>query len=191
MREAEHFLKDVVSVRGAASVQDVAEQMAREAVGSLVVVDDQERPVGIVTDRDLAVRVVASGGRAKDTSAASVMSQPLVTVESTEPIENVIAAMCRRGIRRVPVTSKGRVVGLVSLDDLVVQLGSELESLGDAVRHQFREARRSAQLDAVREEAGRRLRELVEQVERGGGQARETLLREFDSLRERLRRRRG
>jgi CBS domain-containing protein len=189
MREAEHFHKQVVSVRAGASAQEVAEQMAREAVGCLVVVDEQERPVGILTDRDLALRVVATGGRAKETTAASVMSQPLVRVESTDPIENVIDAMRRHGIRRVPVTRKERVVGLVSLDDLVVQLGSELDSLGDAVRHQFREARRSAQLDAAREEAGRRLRRLVEQVERGGGQARETLLRELDALRERLRRR--
>ena len=188
MREAEHFHKEVVTVRAGASVQEVAEQMAREAVGCLVVVDEQARPVGIVTDRDLALRVVATGGRAKDTTAASVMSHPLVTVESTNPIESIIDAMCRHGIRRVPVMSKERVVGLVSLDDLVVQLGAELDSLGDAVRHQFREARRGAQLDAVREEAGRRLRGLVEQVERTGGQARESLLREFDSLRERLRR---
>jgi CBS domain-containing protein len=188
MREAEHFHKEVATVRAEASVQQVAEQMAREAVGSVVVVDEQGRPLGIVTDRDLALRVVASGGRAKDTSVGAVMSQPLVTVESTDPIEAIIDAMSRHGIRRVPVTSKERVVGLVSLDDLVVQLGRELDSLGDAVRHQFREARRSAQLEAVREEAGRRLRGLVEQVERGGGQAKETLLRELDSLKERLRR---
>jgi hypothetical protein len=87
------------------------------------------------------------------------------------------------------VLSKERLVGLVSLDDLVVQLGGELDSLGDALRHQFRDARRSAQLEAAREEAGRRLRGLVEQIERGGGHARESLLREFDALRERLRRR--
>jgi len=55
-------------------VQQVAEQMAREAVGCLVVVDEQERPVGIVTDRDLALRVVATRRSAKDTSVESAMS---------------------------------------------------------------------------------------------------------------------
>ena len=94
------------------------------------------------------------------------MSQPLVTVEATDSIEGVIDSMCRRGIRRLPVVSKERVVGLVSLDDLIVQVGRELDSLGDTVHHQFREARRSAQLETLREELGRRLRRLVEQLER-------------------------
>jgi len=66
--------------------------------------------------------------------------------------------MCRRGIRRLPVVSKERVVGLVSLDDLIVQVGRELDSLGDTVHHQFREARRSAQR-ATRARAGDQTRD--------------------------------
>lgn len=188
MREAEHFHKEVATVRAGASVQEVAEQMASEAVGCLVVVDEQAQPIGVVTDRDLALRVVAAGGRAKDTTAETVMSRPPVTAAPTDSIQGVIERMCTHGIRRVPVVRDERVVGLVSLDDLVVQLGRELDSLGDAIRHQFREARRSAQLDAIREEVGKRLRALVEQVERAGGQTRESLTRELESLRERLRR---
>lgn len=188
MPEAEHFHREVATVRAGASVQEVAEQMAREAVGCLVVVDEKARPVGIVTDRDLALRVVAAGARAKDVTAENVMTQPLVTAAATAPIEALVEAMCQHGIRRVPVTSKERGVGLVSLDDLVVRLGRELDALGDALLHQLREARRSAQLDAMRTELGSGARRLLEQVERARGQTRESLLREVDALRERLRR---
>jgi CBS domain-containing protein len=188
MPEAEHFHQEVATVRAGASVQEAAEQMAREAVGCLVVVDDKARPIGIVTDRDLALRVVATGARAKDVTAENVMTQPLVTAAATAPIEALIEAMCQHGIRRVPVTRQERVVGLVSLDDLVVRLGRELDALGDALRHQVRDARRSAQLGAVRTEVGSRVRGLLEQVERARGQTRQSLLREIDSIRERLRR---
>jgi CBS domain-containing protein len=188
MREAGHFHKDVATASAGASARELAEQMTREAVGCIVVVDEQSRPIGIVTDRDLALRVVAAGRSAKETSAEAVMSQPLETVEATDSVEGVIDRMRRSGIRRVPVVSDGRVVGIVSVDDLVVQLGQELDSLGDTLRHQIREARRSAHMDAIREELRKRLGGLLEQVERAGGHTRETLLRELDSLRERLRR---
>lgn len=187
-REAAHYHKDVATVRVQASVQDVAEQMAREAVGCLVVVDEREQPVGIVTDRDLAMRVVAAGASPSQTSAESVMSRPLVTVAASDSIEAVIACMSSRGIRRVPVVRDGKLAGLVSLDDLVVRLGGELESLGGTLRNQFREAQRSAHLEGLGEELRGRIRGMVEEIEHVGGQAKEGLLRELDSLRERLRR---
>jgi len=188
MREVGHYHKDVETVGARASAQELAEQMTREAVGCLLVVDEQARPIGIVTDRDLALRVVAEGRSATETAAEAVMSQPLLAAEAADPIERVIERMCSHGIRRVPILRDGKAVGLVSLDDLVVQLGSELDSLGSGLRHQFREARRSARLEEIREDLAERLRPLVEQIERAGGYTRQALLRELDSLRERMRR---
>ena len=188
MREARHFQKEVSTVNARASVQELAEQMLHEALGCLVVVDAERRPLGIVTDRDLALRAVAAGRRAKETSAATVMSQPLVTVEPTDSIEAVVGRMRSHGIRRVPVVQDQRVVGLVTLDDLVVQLGHELDALGTAIRHQFRDARRGSGLDALREEMRERFAPFGDQLERAGEKAREIVLRELDSLRERLQR---
>ena len=80
------------------------------------------------------------------------------------------------------------MVGLVSLDDLVVQLGSELDALGTAFRHQFRDARRGTGLEGFLEEIRERLAPVGDQIERAGEKTRELLLRELDALRERLRR---
>jgi CBS domain-containing protein len=189
MREARHFQKDVATVNVRASVQEIAEQMRVESLGCLVVVDGERRPIGVVTDRDLAARVVAMGHRAKQTSAETVMSKPPVTVAPSEPIETVIERMRTHGIRRVPVVHEQRVVGLVSLDDLVVQLGQELGALGTAFRNQCRGARRGSGLEGVLDELRERLAPLGDQIERAGEKTRAVLLRELDALRERLQRR--
>lgn len=188
MREARHFQKEVTTANARASVQELAEQMRREGLGCLVIVDAKRHPVGIVTDRDLAQRVVAAGRRAKETTAESVMSQPLATVAPTDTIEVVVGRMRAQGIRRVPVVDEGRVVGLVTLDDLVVQLGRELDTLGAAVRHQFRDARGGSRLDDLLGDLRERLAPVTDQLERAGDKAREVLLRELDALRDRLRR---
>jgi CBS domain-containing protein len=187
MREARHFLKEVQTANRRASVKELAEQMRYEGLGALVVVDGERRPLGIVTDRDLTLRVVAAGRRAKETSAENVMSQPLVTIEPTDSIEAVIERMRSNGIRRVPVIQDQRVVGLVSLDDLVVQLGSEIDALGTAVRNQYRDVRRGAVVESILADLRDRLAPLSDQIERAGDKAREVLLRELDALRDRLR----
>jgi len=188
MREARHFVKPVSTANARASVQEVAEQMRQEALGCVVVVDAERRPIGILTDRDLALRAVGAGRRAKETHAEEVMSKPLVTVEPTDSIEAVIGRMRANGIRRVPVVREERVVGIVSLDDLVVQIGGELDALGTAFRQQFRDARRGTGLEGFLEEIRQRLAPLAEQIDRAGEKTREILLRELDALRERLRR---
>jgi CBS domain-containing protein len=188
MREARHFVKEVSTVNARASVQEIAEQMRHEALGSLVVVDEERRPIGIVTDRDLALRVVAAGRRAKETTAESVMSQPVVTVAPTDAIEAVIERMRIEGVRRVPVVGDQKVIGIVSLDDLVVHLSRELDALGTAFRRQFRDARRGTGLEGFLEEIRDRLAPLGDQLERVGEKTREILLRELDALRERLQR---
>lgn len=152
MREAARFQKPVASVSPRTSAQDAAVQMREEALGCLVVVDEAQRPIGILTDRDLALRVVADGRRATATDVASVMSRPLVTAEATDTIEAVIARMRRSGIRRVPVVRDRRLVGIVSLDDLVVHLGHELHGFAEAIRRQFSDARAEGGVDGLLQE---------------------------------------
>lgn len=172
MREASRFLKDV-SVAGAqASVQEIARQMRDEGLGCLVIVDAERRPIGIVTDRDLALRAVAVGRRARQTPAESVMSRPLVTAAPTDAIEGVIERMREAGIRRVPVVRDERVVGIVSLDDLVVHLGRELDGLGDVVRRQFRDACGGSGPEALFEEIRDSLAPLGDPLARRGAKPR-------------------
>ncbi|RIL07624.1 MAG: CBS domain-containing protein [Proteobacteria bacterium] len=189
MREARHFVKDVSTVDLHASVRELAEKMRGDAVGCLVVTDERRRPIGIVTDRDLALRVVAAGKRARETTAERVMTKPVATVAPTESIEAVVARMRSDGIRRVPVVRDEQVVGIVSLDDLVAHLGDELDTLGTALRTQYRDARHGTGLERLLEDVRERLAPVNEQLERAGEKTRQVLLRELDALRERLQKR--
>ncbi len=183
---------DVVTVSGDTSACEVAKRMQREGVGSVVVLDSAGLPVGIVTDRDLALRVVVAGHDAIHTMAAAVMSQPLVSVQMGEPIERVIEKMAEHGIRRVPILEGDRLSGIVSLDDMLAHLASNLDDLGASVSDAYadvrKQARRGAALDQIRSEAEARLHDLRSQLSRTGEQAKEALLREFDALRDRIRR---
>lgn len=187
MRELTHYAKEVTTIREEALVSEVAERMEAEGVGCLVVENAAGSAVGVVTDRDLALRVVAAGRDAGATTAGAVMSHPLVAVEPTEPLERVIARMSSAGIRRVPVMKDGRLTGIVSLDDLVGELADELGDLAAPARARAREGRFRTRLDDLRQEFDARLSRLRGQVEQTGTQMKDTLRRELDTLRERLR----
>lgn len=183
---------EVVTVGRHASVYEVARRMQREAVGCVVVLDDEALPVGILTDRDLALRIVAADRDPGSTTAEGVMSQPLIAVQASDPLERVVACMSEHGIRRVPVLQEGHVTSIVTLDDLLSHLGRELDGLGTSVNSAFVqsrvEARRAAALDQMRNDVESRLYGLREQADHVAAQAKEALLREFDAIRDRVRR---
>lgn len=101
-------------------VRDVARLMTARGIGAIVVVNGQKQPVGMVTDRDILVRVMAPGLDAAEVPVGSVMSAPLVTIGQQETIEAGIAAMNRHGIRRLPIVDNtGCLVSLLTLDDII------------------------------------------------------------------------
>jgi signal-transduction protein with cAMP-binding, CBS, and nucleotidyltransferase domain len=108
-------------------VVDVAKLMTAEGVHAVVVIDEG-CPVGIVTDRDLVARVMAPG-LATDTPIGFVMTVDPITVESSEAIDAVQTVLRRHGVRQVPLIQDGRLVGIVTLDDLVYELSAELRRL--------------------------------------------------------------
>jgi CBS domain-containing protein len=127
--------RDVVTVRPEASVSVAAELLRDRGVGALVVVADGTRPVGIVTDRDLVLQVMAKELDPERTRVADVMSQPVVTADALDRIEVTAARMRELGVRRMPVVSPdGQLIGLLSADDLIELVGRELHDLGEAVR---------------------------------------------------------
>jgi signal-transduction protein with cAMP-binding, CBS, and nucleotidyltransferase domain len=135
--------------------------MAHYAIGCVVLCDEERRPVGIVTDRDLACRVVARGLDPQKTAASAIATQPVLTVRSDQPLEVLIELLRESGVRRAPVVRDGRVVGLVALDDIVIQLGRELSSLANAAANAIDDSRRAARRQRRRED----LEELVATVE--------------------------
>ena len=111
----------VVTVETADSLRRVGELMRDRNVGSVVVCEDG-RPVGVITDRDLALAVVADQVEARDEAGAHA-SRPLVTGEVEMDLEEAVALMIQHRIRRLPVTEGETLVGIVTIDDLAVRAG--------------------------------------------------------------------
>lgn len=118
---AELSTKAVEVAEPGETVQNAARQMARREIGTLVVVDDLRRPLGIVTDRDLTVRCLAEGRDGRRTRLEQVMSNPVVWIHETAEVSKALDEMTRLRVRRLPVIDDGqRLVGILALDDLIV-----------------------------------------------------------------------
>lgn len=111
------------------SVATAATRMLDRNVGSLVVVNDTHEPVGIITDRDLTVRVLASG-KESTISVGQVMTRDPQVVGEDFELEDVLRIMRWGGFRRVPVVdNRGRLMGIVCLDDILNMLSDEFSSI--------------------------------------------------------------
>lgn len=152
-----HFCeRDPVSVGPDASVAEIADAMDDQSVGSVLVVDGAGKLLGIVTDRDLVRRVVASGRDAGKTRAQDVMTSEVVTASSGEQLPIIIEKLRLHGIRRLPLLAEGRVSSVVSLDDVVFHLLSALFNVAETTRLEVLEAERGARRrrrQAAREDA--------------------------------------
>lgn len=107
--------------------------MGRHSVGS-VVVERNDEPVGIVTDRDLALEIIADGADFTDMTARDVMARDPTTVDADDGIFEVCRLMRKQGIRRLPVVDDGKLTGIVTLDDLMVLLDDEMSDLSEVIR---------------------------------------------------------
>lgn len=134
MPKVRTFVREtVVTAAPDTPITEVAQLLDDERVGSVVIVED-DRPEGIITDRDIAIEVVARNRDTTTLTAADVMSEDLVTVDVESGIFDVIQAMKESSVRRIPaVDDDGRLAGVVTFDDFVVLLGRELKNLGEIV----------------------------------------------------------
>jgi len=107
----------VATIDSEATVKDAASKMAREEIGSLVVTE-QGRPVGIVTERDLLSRVLAMGRDAEATRVKMVMSKPLICGEPDMDVFEATRYMASRNVKKLPIADQGRLIGIVTLTDL-------------------------------------------------------------------------
>lgn len=120
---SELMTQNVVTARGDEDVLSVARLMRDHNVGSVVICDREGAPAAMVTDRDLATRVVAEDASSA-TAIRDFVSRPLVTGEPEMDVTEAAAEMVRHGIRRLPVVSGSELVGIVTLDDLAVRTGN-------------------------------------------------------------------
>jgi len=123
VRLSEIMTSGVVTAGAEASALEVARLMRDHRVGSVVVVDPAGKPVAMLTDRDLALRVFAEGVEPA-TPALQHASRPLVCGDPEMELDEAAALMVQHRVRRLPVVRGEELVGIVSLDDIAVRSGN-------------------------------------------------------------------
>ncbi|MBS7609878.1 CBS domain-containing protein [Candidatus Bathyarchaeota archaeon] len=119
----------VISVRIDDPITKVAELMEKADVGSVVVVDEKDRPVGMITERDIVKRVVAKRLNAEKVKSREVMSQPLITVDPETDLREAARLMNRANVKRLAVIYKGKLTGIVSSKDILEVTPELLETI--------------------------------------------------------------
>lgn len=126
---------EVVTADPATPVTDLARTMEDEGVGSVVVTDGDE-PLGIVTDRDLTLRVIGEGADPSALTAEDVMSSDLTAIESGAGFYEAADLMAENGVRRLPVLEGDSLVGIITADDLTELLADEQQHMAEIIRAQ-------------------------------------------------------
>jgi CBS domain-containing protein len=110
--------RDVYTISPQETVFEAIAQMAAKGVGALLVVDEG-RCCGLISERDYARRVILKGRNSRETRVEEIMSSPLISVSPDETVESCLRLMTERRIRHLPVVVDGRAAGIVSIGDLV------------------------------------------------------------------------
>ena len=118
-----HVLRDkggaVYTLAAEASLLEAAEALASKRVGAVVVTDENDAPVGVFSERDMIREIAEHGAASLTRSVGDCMSRHIVTAAPEESIDEGLARMTDRRIRHLPVTEGGRLIGIVSIGDLV------------------------------------------------------------------------
>lgn len=105
---------------------EAAELMRREDCGLVPVISEHGKLIGVLTDRDIVIKVVAEGRDPRNTAVSEVMSTDLVTCLPQETIETVMEQMATRQVRRIPIVERdGSLVGIVAQADIATRLGKD------------------------------------------------------------------
>ncbi|HCL75599.1 CBS domain-containing protein [Stutzerimonas nitrititolerans] len=126
LRDKQH--QNVHTISSEATVLEFLQAMAEHNVGALPVVDDGEL-VGIVSERDYARKIVLQGRSSVGTPVSIIMSSPVITTEPQQSIQACMSLMTDRHLRHLPVVDEGRLVGLLSIGDLVKEAIAEQADL--------------------------------------------------------------
>lgn len=136
--------REVVTVRETDDIAAAAREMRERHVGYLVVAEADfgggtHRPIGVLTDRDIVIKVVARNVNPRNTLVKDVMTRDPVVVSTADSLATALREMRRIGVRRMPVVgSLGELRGVLSLDDVLDAVSGEIQDLAGAVRNEQR-----------------------------------------------------
>ena len=122
--------KNIWTIEPGATVYDAISEMANKQIGALVVLEDK-KVIGIITERDYARKVILQDKSSKDTLVREIMTDRVIYVKPDQKIEDCMALMTKKQIRHLPVLDGDRLVGMISIGDVVKTLISEKEFLID------------------------------------------------------------
>ena len=131
MRAYERLRRSAVGISPDRTIRDAAAIMDGAGVGALAIVD-RDQLIGIVTDRDLVRRGLAKGLE-PDARVDSVMTTPVVTIDAEADLHYAFSLLSTHGIRRLAVVKDDRFVGMITIDDLLVDLANDLNELSRPV----------------------------------------------------------
>jgi CBS domain-containing protein len=144
MRTIDAVRRSGIGIGPERTIYAAAAVMEHSGVGSLAVIDGTQL-LGIVTDRDLVRRALACG-MPSDARVDGVMSSPVVTIEADADLHDAFALFRANALRRLAVVRDGRFVGMITVDDLLVDLAADLADLAEPVRSEIISAHHDAAL---------------------------------------------
>ncbi len=147
MRIEDICIHSVAQINATSPLAEAAALMRERHVGTVVVVEGsngERSPIGILTDRDIVVSVLAAGLPTQELTVGDVMSKPVYCCSGSQSVFDAIAIMREHGIRRLPVLNiQGGLAGIIAADDIWTSLAIQLTSLGEAMtREHVREMSR-------------------------------------------------
>ncbi len=119
--------REVATIDRSRSLRDAVALLRERGIGALVVAGTDQRPLGMLSERDVVRAIAVSGPGVLEDAIETVMSREVVTCTEATTVDELMATMTERRIRHVPVLAQGRLVGLVSIGDVVKARVTELE----------------------------------------------------------------
>ena len=117
-RVKDYMRKDISTISTEASAIEASKTMSTNKVGYIIALE-KGRPIGIVTEKDLVLKVMAEDKNPKEINVSEFMSSPLVTIDPDQSIEEAVETMKKHGFRRLPVVKGGIIYGIFTARDLV------------------------------------------------------------------------
>jgi len=136
MSIGDYTRREIATIESSASIQAAAAKMTEQSVGCLVVNEDG-RFAGIVTDRDVALRTIRENLDPQRTAIGEITARDVVVIHEKRPVRVAVGVMKRHGLRRMPVgNQQGEIIGLVTWDDLVGLIAGELAEVAGTIAAQ-------------------------------------------------------
>jgi len=140
MTIGKHCKHDVVTAPRDTSVYKAAQLMKQHNIGNIVVIDKSDgiTPIGILTDRDVAIKIVADEIDPRQLTIGDAMSQDLLILREHQDIQEAIDMMCAKKVRRAPIADQqNKIIGIVTIDDLILLFADEFASVAKLIRQQI------------------------------------------------------